>query len=247
MATMPPPPGDAPPPPTYGPVPPAPPGGQQPPGQPPQAPLPWEDPQLPFFEALFETVKLFVTRPEEAFRRMAPSGSLGRPILYAVIVGWIGVAVSQLYGLAMQGMFLGFMPGMQSMKGLAFPFIFLLGFIILSPLLLVIGLFISSLIVHLCLMIVGGAERGLDTTLRVLAYAYTAQLAGVVPMVGGLVSIVWIIVLQIIGLAEAHHTTRSKAAAAVLLPFLLCCTCLGIVLAFSGAALISAITGAAHS
>lgn len=88
MATMPPPP------PAYGSVPPPPPGGQQPPGQHPPAPLPWEDPRLPFFDALFETVKLFVTRPEEAFRRMAPSGSLGRPILYAVIVGWIGVAVS---------------------------------------------------------------------------------------------------------------------------------------------------------
>lgn len=241
MATMPPPP------PAYGSVPPPPPGGQQPPGQHPPAPLPWEDPRLPFFDALFETVKLFVTRPEEAFRRMAPSGSLGRPILYAVIVGWIGVAVSQLYGLAMQGMFLGFMPGMQSMKALSIPLVVLLALIILAPLFLVIGLFISSLIVHLCLMIVGGAERGLDTTLRVLAYGYTAQLAGVVPMVGGIVSIVWTIVLQIIGLAEAHHTTRGKSAAAVLLPFLLCCTCLAVALFFSGAALVSAIMGAARS
>ncbi|HHQ47618.1 MAG TPA: hypothetical protein ENK19_01875 [Acidobacteria bacterium] len=162
-----------------------------------------------------------------------------------MVIGWLGFAVSLLFSLAMQGVFLGMMPK-EAMKGVGFSMVFILGFIVIAPILLLIGLFISSLIVHLFLWIAGGAERGLDTTLRVLAYSYTAQLASVIPMVGGIIAAVWAIVLQIIGLAEAHGTTRGKAALAVLLPFILCCACVVLAIVFSGAALVSALTGAAH-
>jgi len=177
---------------------------------------------------------------------MAPSGSLGRPILYMVIVGWLSIAVSLAFSMAMQGAFLSMMPKQAPLTGLVSPLFVIAGFIIVTPLLLLLGLFISSLIVHLFLWIVGGAERGLDTTVRVLAYATTAQLAGMIPMVGGIISAVWSIVLQIVGLAEAHGTTRGKAAAAVLLPVGLCCVCLVLVIVFSGAAIFSALTHAAH-
>ncbi len=249
MATMSPPPGDVPPPPpsAFGAGPPPPPGGQVPPTQPPAASLPWEDPQVPFLDALVETVKLFIMRPEEAYRRMAPSGPLGRPILYAVILGWIGTAAGQLYGLALRGMSMSFLPGMSNMKGLELPMAAVLGIVVLASVFIIIGLFIWSLIVHLFLMIAGGAQRGFDTTFRALAYAATAQLAQVVPMCGGLVGTVWSIILQIIGVAEAHGTSRGKAALAVLLPLALCCVCVGIVLAFSGAAAIAALSGAAHN
>jgi len=249
MASMPPPPGDVPPPPppAIGPTAPPPTGGEPPSGQPPAGHLPWEDPGAPFLDALVETVKLFILRPEEAYRRMAPSGSLGRPILYAVILGWIGIAAGQLYSLAIRGMSMSFLPGMEGMKGYQLPMVGVFGIIVMAPLFILIGLFIWTLIVHLTLMIVGGAQRGLDSTFRALAYATTAQLAQVIPMCGGLIGTVWSIVLQIIGVAEAHGTTRGKAALAVLLPLVLCCVCVAIVFAFSSAAIIAAISGAAQS
>jgi hypothetical protein len=72
-------------------------------------------------------------------------------------------------------------------------------------------------------MIVGGANNGFEATVRVVCYAQTAQLAGIVPFCGGLIAAIWAIVLYVIGLATAHRTTQGKAVLAVLLPVVLCC------------------------
>jgi hypothetical protein len=50
----------------------------------------------------------------------------------------------------------------------------------------------------------------------------------VVPFCGGLIGMVWSIVVQIIGLKEMHETGGGTATAAVLLPMVLCCClCVG--------------------
>jgi hypothetical protein len=97
------------------------------------------------------------------------------------------------------------------------------GMIILAPILVIIGVFIGAAILHLMLMIVGGANNGFEATVRVVCYAQTYQLAGIIPICGGLVSLVWSIVLYVVGLAAAHRTTQGKAVLAVLLPVVLCC------------------------
>ncbi len=59
----------------------------------------------------------------------------------------------------------------------------------------------------------------------------------IVPILGGLVGLVWQIVANIIALRELHQTTTGKAAAAVLVPYLLfCCCCLAAVGMIAGAA-----------
>lgn len=238
-------------------IPPPPPPGDQsptapPPGdQPPQGPpppetraLPWEEKGYPFLEGMFETVKLFVTKPTEAFGRMRRAGDLGRPILYAVILGWIAIIVSQLYSLALRGMSWQAWPGMNRFEH-GFPIAVTAILVIFAPLFIVLGLFIWSGIVHLMLMIIGGAQEGFDATFRVMSYATTAQLAQVVPVCGGIAASIWALVLEIIGIAEAHKISQGKAAVAVLLPLALCCVCIAVVVAISGGAVIAAITGAA--
>ena len=60
--------------------------------------------------------------------------------------------------------------------------------IILLPLFIVIGLFIGSAIVHLCLMIVGGANQSFETTFRVLAFSHgSAGPLQIIPLCGGLI------------------------------------------------------------
>jgi hypothetical protein len=98
-----------------------------------------------------------------------------------------------------------------------------IGMIIVAPIFIVIGVFIGAAILHLMLMIVGGANSGFEATVRVVCYAQTAQLAGIIPFCGGLISLVWAIILYVIGLARAHRTTQGKAVLAVLLPVVLCC------------------------
>lgn len=226
-------------------IPPPPMEPPQPAQTPPAYALPWEDTSQPFLEALFETIKLFVVNPTAAFGRMRTSGDLGRPILYAVMLGWVGVIVSQLYSLALRGMAWKAMPGMGGMGEMALPFGMTIIMMIFAPVLVLIGVFIWSGIVHLMLLILGSANEGFDATVRVMCYATTAQLAQVVPLCGGLAGGVWAIVLEIIGIAQAHRITQGKAALAVLLPVVFCCACMALVFAFSGAAIIAAITGAA--
>jgi hypothetical protein len=89
---------------------------------------------------------------------------------------------------------------------------------LLSPLILLLSIFIASGVTHLLLMMFGGAHNGYKVTLRVFAFAYSPQILGVIPVVGQLAGFVWMIIIAIVGLSAAHNTGTGRAAAAVLLP-----------------------------
>jgi hypothetical protein len=54
----------------------------------------------------------------------------------------------------------------------------------------------------------------------VFCYAYSPMIFGVVPVVGGFVGGIWMLVIAIIGLGAAHDVPMWKPVLAVLLPFL---------------------------
>jgi hypothetical protein len=86
-----------------------------------------------------------------------------------------------------------------------------------------VGLFVSAVITHLCLMLIGGANQGYETTYRVVAFsAGSVAWLDVIPCFGPLIHFVMSFVCPIQGLAAAHHTSVGKAAAAVILPIVLC-------------------------
>jgi len=191
------------------------------------APIPWEDPaRIGFFDRFVETVKLLATAPAEAFARMPTVGGIGKPLTFAIIVGWIGIAVYALWMLLFGGMSLPFMDRSQlgeagAMFGLSTGFTIML--IVLAPIFVIIGVFLQAAILHLMLMLVGGANHGFEATTRVCSYTQAAQLAQIIPFCGGLISAVWSIIMLIVGLSTAHGITRGKAALAVILPVVLCC------------------------
>jgi len=202
-------------------------------------PLPWEQPGQPPFEALFETAKLLFTRPGEAFQRMPRTGNLVRPVLFSIIFGWLGVIFSQLYSIAFGGFQMPGLEGIEGMEGLANAGMSLgitLTLMVLAPLFIIIGLAIQTAIFHLMLMLIGGAGSSFETTLRVCCYASVVQVVQILPFCGGLIALVWSIVLLVIGLAIAHETTHGKAAVAVIAPIVFCCACgvLVMVLGFGG-------------
>jgi hypothetical protein len=190
-------------------------------------PIPWEDPaQTGFFDRFVETVKLLATAPAEAFARMPTVGGIGKPLTFAIIVGWIGITVYALWMLLFGGMSLPFMDQSQlgeagAMFGLSTGFTIML--IVLAPIFVIIGVFFQAAILHLMLMLVGGANHGFEATTRVCSYTQAAQLAQIIPFCGGLVSAVWSVILLIVGLSAAHGITRGKAAIAVFLPVVVCC------------------------
>ncbi len=206
-------------------------GTSSPPPPPPALapqPIPWEDTRTAGAVArLIATVKLLATAPGEAFARMPTVGGIGQPLLFAIIVAWIGIAISAAWGLLFGGMSLPFLDrdelGMfGAMMGMSTAMT--LGIVILAPIITAIVVFVQAGILHLMLMLVGGANKGFEATARVCSYSQAAQLAQAIPFCGGLLSMVWSLVLLIVGLATAHETTRGKAATAVILPVVLCCS-----------------------
>jgi hypothetical protein len=228
----PPPPAGSPPPPPAGAAPPPPGGFGSPPGAP-SNPIPWENrDQLGFVQALVENVKLFTVNPKEAFARTREQGDYASPILYVVILSVVVGIINWIWSLvftAPMGTFLppeaqeqfGWMMTMMAGGGIIN--------VILAPIMALIGLFIGAAILHLCLMLVQGlaeSRAGFEGTVRVISYAYIANLANIVPVVGGLIALVWSLILLVIGFSTMHRTTQGKAIAAVLVPVILCCVCI---------------------
>ena len=186
--------------------------------------LPWEHRQeRGFFNAFIETLMMVLTRPTEAFTVMKREGGLGEPLIYALIGGCLGGIVSLLFSLGLQsvGFFADRHDTFTAMAGMGVGSV---AFIVLVPLFVVIGLFIGSAIIHLCLMIVGGANQSFETTFRVLAFSHgsTGPLQ-MVPVCGGMIAGVWALVCNCIGLARAHDTDTGRAVLAVFLPLIVCC------------------------
>jgi len=86
------------------------------------------------------------------------------------------------------------------------------------------------------LLLLGGARRDFEATLRVVCFAQATSVVFLVPFCGQLIGAVWTLVLYVIGLAQAHEISTGKAAAAALLPLvLLCCCCAGLAILFASA------------
>ncbi|HSB63584.1 MAG TPA: Yip1 family protein [Thermoanaerobaculia bacterium] len=223
-------------------VPPPPPPPPRPPyAAPPSGGLPWETKALGP-EPFFETAKLFVTAPDQAWRLTRETGDFTRPLLFGVIVGWVGLVFNAVWGAMIGVPWLRYVPeqyrGYMGRAGGG-----IVAQVILGPLFIALGLFIGSAIFHVAFMIVGalrGSRSQFEGTFRAVSYSSIAHIAYVIPFVGGLVALVWRIYLMMLGVQQLHKTTQGKALAGILLPIALCCVCAILGIALAGAALFSA-------
>lgn len=212
--------------------------------------IPWDDrARTGILTALVETTRDVLTAPTRFFRAMPVTGGFGSPLLYAVIVGWVGIVATALY----QAIF-------RSIAGTHFPglgdrpeFVAMLGWLeswggfvvqaVFGGVFVVIGVFLSSGVLHLMLLLLGGARRDFEATLRVVCFAQATSIVFLVPFCGQLVGFVWTLVLYVIGLSQAHEIGAGKAAVATLLPIVLLCCCCGGILALFAGALASVVPG----
>jgi hypothetical protein len=209
--------------------------------------IPWEDRgRYGFFGALIETTKQLLMTPTDFFKAMPVTGGMGAPLLYAVIVGtmatWVGLLYQAVQTALLGGGAFRLPSWVAALQGTA-----VLGIVaVMAPLLVVIGVFIGAGISHVILLLFGGARRGFEATFRVMAYSVAPGILAIVPFCGGVVGGVWRLVLQIIGLAEAHGISKGLAAVAVLLPILLVCCCCAAGGFLAGASMASLMRGMAR-
>ena len=202
--------------------------------------LPWEHrQQLGLVKAFVDTVILVLTKPAEAFTLMKREGDLIEPAIYAAIGGSLGIIVSTLIRLPFHAM--GFMGNRDSaFSGMFGSGIGLIFGLILSPILVTIGMFIGSGLIHLSLMLLGGAKKPYETTFRVVCFSFgSANVIAIVPFCGGLIASVYNIVLNCMGIARAHEIDTGKAVMAVLLPLVVCCVAAGLLGLVIGGSLMS--------
>lgn len=191
--------------------------------------LPWERRDgLGFFNGFVQTVNMILTRPTEAFSVMRPEGGLGDPLLFGVIGGSIGAIVWILVSAAIHS--LGWAAAFsqqgsfENLMGVSLSGAMLVVRILVTPIFITIGLFIWAGLVHICLMLLGGANKTFETSFRALSYAYGATaLFCIIPCCGGLIALIWGLIADCIGISRSHGTDIGRAVIAVLLPVIVCC------------------------
>jgi hypothetical protein len=182
-----------------------------------------------------QTIGMAFTNPMQLFSAI-PSGDIGLPLIYGVIVSSVGGIFSILWNMMFGG--LAMLGGGADAGEFAISTGMYLALIFLMPVLVAIGLFISAAIYHVALLILGDGERGFAVTFRAVAYGDTATLLCVLPLCGGLIGGIWALVLAIIAAKLGHGTDWWKAILAYFLPMILCCcliTWLAMTFGFIGA------------
>ena len=105
---------------------------------------------------------------------------------------------------------------------------------LLSPLFLVLFLYLNAGVTHLLALLFGQSKRGFPATFAACAYGSTPMVLLAIPGCGGIIASVWIVVLIGIGLKETHGISAGGAAATVLAPYaVFCCACCGTGMAFA--------------
>ncbi len=178
--------------------------------------LAWEDPDRDFFSSLFEAWRTSLFEPSRFFRSVSWEGSFGRPLLYFLIVFVVAALFSSLWqGLVfapwtrhMIEAFGGgedWIGGRWGAAGLAFNFF-------VSPFTALFVLGLGTVVLHLFVLMLVPTRRGIGQTARVVCYSWGPALLTIVPVLGPLAAyFVWIPVLEVLGLREAHRTTTGRA------------------------------------
>lgn len=194
--------------------------------------LPWElHRDLGTFLA---TLKLVLTDPAVAFSRMRITGGLAGPLFYNMVGGWVGLIATLGY----QVLYMRTNPPPAALANNPFAITpdnaqsALLWAVVAGPLIVVLGAFIAAFLTHVFLMLVGGANKPFEATLRVICFtAGSAQVLQLIPVCGGVMSAVWQLICLTAGLSKVHEIPVGRAVAAVFLPLIVCCG--GFVIAIS--------------
>jgi predicted Zn finger-like uncharacterized protein len=181
---------------------------------------PWENRlQLGLWSSIKQTIKLVLFSPKGLFSDMQISGGWRDPLAFALLIGSIGsmftffwefIIANSSFFETVRGIFPSHDPS-------PITFMFL---IFLSPLFVMIDLFISSFIIHLLLLIVGVGRNRFETTFRVIAYSQASKVWNLIPFLGSPIGWVWKCIVQIIGLKEAHDITYTKIIFAFSIPLI---------------------------
>ncbi len=205
----------------------------------------WEEAEsVGWLKAWWETTIGALFSPIQSFSQMRTTGGYGKPLLYAA-------ACAALGGIVM-GLTQGVLTMVTSAAGgadavapgaslCAIPLV-VATTVVSSAIFTVLGVFVWGGILHLFLMLFGGANNGFEATGRAVAYSVGAiNTLYLVPILGIIVALFWGPVVYVIAVKEAHKTDYLRATMAVLLPWVLCCGAIGLIVFAAWGAIAAAV------
>jgi len=175
---------------------------------------PWERKGWPFIERVLATVKESLFKPTEFFENMRIAGGYSMPLFYALLVGGVGRYIAVNGQLALQSLaFAG-----RGFENYAIFLAYLAAMLVVIPVSIIAHLFIGAGVTQLLLMLFRGAHRDFEATFRVVSYSFAPQILLIIPFcIGLLATLVYMSVLQIIGLRRVHRNEYWQSALAVII------------------------------
>ena len=145
-------------------------------------------------------VKSVILAPVDFYRGMAKSGGFGDPLIFAVVMGVAGGLVQAVLGLLHFGAVVS--------VGMA------LASVIITPIMVLIFGFIGAAIMFVIWKLMGSNES-YETAYRCGAYAAAISpitaLLGIIPYVGSLLGLAWMLYLIVTASVEVHKIPSKKA------------------------------------
>lgn len=178
---------------------------------------PWEADHVSFPGDLFRSWMDVMQRPGEFFRSLNQEAGFARPLIFYLVFVILGSGASTLTNLAMGGESFAEAVALPGFERLSATALMWLDFF-LAPFGALLGLAIGVGLTHVGVLIFIRDHKSVGVTAKVLCYAAAAAVLGIIPFLGWIVSGVWAIFLQIVGIHVAHETSPGRAAAAVLIP-----------------------------
>lgn len=175
---------------------------------------PWEG-EEGFIGAFLRTTREALFSPTRFFKKVASGEGYWSPLIYGLISGIIGFGGAILW---QWFIFSRWFP-IQKILDLPYSFYFVIITIAL-PFMVAFSILIGSGVTHLCLMIVGGNKNGFQMTFRVISYAFSGYILGILPFIGSTIGGIYALILIIFGVREGHTISTGKAVLAVFLPLI---------------------------
>jgi hypothetical protein len=195
----------------------------------------------------FRQVWRILTQPSAFFRSMPVRGGVSGPLAFALITHWLGSAASFLWRLLIGGALGGYIEHVMHMAGdvadVDSPgrnaqlmemtermkhWIWGAGSVIADPFLTLFRIFFISFLVYLGARIFvtpgkNGAPREItfESALRIICYGMTPAILSVLPIFGGPISSIYVMVVTVIGAREVYRIDSGRAVLVALFPQLL--------------------------
>jgi hypothetical protein len=173
-------------------------------------PSPWEAGRS--LASLLLTVRQVILSPRTFFAKLRRSGP--GHFSYLVAVSWpsavLGAALNHLLGLDTQG---------KTGQEAQVLFWIVAAMVVFAPVMLILGVVVSSAITHVFLRVFGAANGRFEATLRTSVYVQSLAVINWIPIAGPIVGGIWGLGLSVIGLKRMHGTSTGRVIAALLLPW----------------------------